>query len=572
MKKLVLLLSCFVFQPVSAAKLIDNNTGNASILPSERPTYTEIILLDNNPLTGVGSLNIKIKQREKAVVKNDLNIQLRNHHFLIDSMYATPDVTSKGEVISMNLFNKGYLDATLEVKDKNGNLISVMAIPGNAPKTSVVEFTTDAVYRGFKALSSDYPFLDVRHPTGLLGNAKSEVKVFVPEGGSLLVSKNNLTALGLNFYKALMNHFPDFNDILKTKMKTISVRQKAHLLNELGRLSLDLYVDGKFQIPSDPVEFSSKVLSVIADALSDPSILDGRKKFEGAIKRWVKSNNGLLLFKEVSEKIAAILDTSGKVIELSEYENINDIKIIVDSCTTSPDSAYCPKNSNPFNQIVLLNTANKIQGNTSHFGSVDYYFNSFNRVYAYTNRQRETIQENPYLAAGSRIVEAPADIVLNWGVRPADLDSHLTGPVDASGRERFHTFYANRGSLDAAPNALLYRDDTSHGVGRENLPEQTRINVTQPGVYNFYVHDYSNMHQTGSMEMSNSGARVSLHSAGNRELPEGRNLGTKVAEYGIPTNREGTAWHVFELDTRRNVITPVNTLYNVSDPTKVPVK
>lgn len=285
---------------------------------------------------------------------------------------------------------------------------------------------------------------------------------------------------------------------------------------------------------------------------------------------------------------APFLFSLGKKTKLETYEysknmtenhihRLNKIKDQIQSSRDSYIQEYKKRwletqNFQPQNQIALQHLAGKIQGNTSHFGSVDYYFNSFNRVSAYTNRQRETIQENPYLAAGSRIVEAPADIVLNWGARPADLDSHLTGPVDASGRERFHTFYTNRGSLDAAPNALLYRDDTSHGVGRENLPEQTRINVTQPGVYNFYVHDYSNMHQTGSMEMSNSGARVSLHSAGNRELPEGRNLGTKVAEYGIPTNREGTAWHVFELDTRRNVITPVNTLYNVSDPTKVPVK
>lgn len=285
---------------------------------------------------------------------------------------------------------------------------------------------------------------------------------------------------------------------------------------------------------------------------------------------------------------APFLFSLGKKTKLETYEysknmtenhihRLNKIKDQIQSSRDSYIQEYKKRwletqNFQPQNQIALQHLAGKIQGNTSHFGSVDYYFNSFNRVSAYTNRQRETIQENPYLAAGSRIVEAPADIVLNWGARPADLDSHLTGPVDASGRERFHTFYENGGSLDAAPNALLYRDDTSHGVGRENLPEQTRINVTQPGIYNFYVHDYSNMHQTGSMEMSNSGARVSLHSAGNRELPEGRNLGTKVAEYGIPTNREGTAWHVFELDTRRNVITPVNTLYNVSDPTKVPVK
>lgn len=236
--------------------------------------------------------------------------------------------------------------------------------------------------------------------------------------------------------------------------------------------------------------------------------------------------------------------------------------------------------SNVYNPEILLNNqlnqlAAHTQGLTSHFGAADYFMSGTSQTdnTQYENheyRPMETAQENPYLESGSVIIEAPADIVLAWGSTPADLDSHLTGPMNSTGSERFHTSFRDKGSLDNQPNVMLYTDNTRHSVGGENSPEQTRINVTQPGKYNFYVHDFSNRTETNSTAMSNSGAVVSVHTAGSSNLPEGNNLGEKVAEYNVPTNQVGTAWHTFELDTVRNTIKPVNEFQNVENPDNVP--
>lgn len=211
---------------------------------------------------------------------------------------------------------------------------------------------------------------------------------------------------------------------------------------------------------------------------------------------------------------------------------------------------------------MLTNIGRHTQNNTSHFGTANNTW-WLNKPTDKNQNPRQTIQENHYLAKGTMTLEAPADIVLRWGNHPADLDSHLTGPVRANSSERFHIHFENKGSLTGNPNAMLYRDDTSHGAGSTNRPEQTRINVTQPGVYNFYVHDFSNKGSQNSKALSQSGATVTLYSAGNRNLPEGNNLGKQVGQpIPVPKDKVGTVWHSFELDTRRNTLTPKDTMSN----------
>ena len=120
-------------------------------------------------------------------------------------------------------------------------------------------------------------------------------------------------------------------------------------------------------------------------------------------------------------------------------------------------------------------------------------------------------------------------IVLTWGADPSDLDSHLTGP-DASGG-RFHTWYAGR---DASVANLDRDDTTSFG------PETTTITQQFPGVYRFYVHDYSNLSATASspsFDMSRSSAKVQVFNS----------LGL-MAVYNVPSNQGGTIWTVFEYD------------------------
>jgi len=214
------------------------------------------------------------------------------------------------------------------------------------------------------------------------------------------------------------------------------------------------------------------------------------------------------------------------------------------------------------------------QGGTTHIGSASYFLGRANPATEAVRENRFTFGHVPTVQqlseyTNGQIIHAPVDVVLSWGSHPSDLDSHLTGPTTV-GDTRFHVYFGARGSLNDAPNALLYTDYTDHGRGRNNLPEQTRIDVAQPGVYRFYVHDYSNRGATNSTALSNSGATVTVHAAGSRGLPEAQNLGREVARVEVPTNRVGTVWHAFELDSRTGVLNRVDQFRNVAVPAAVP--
>lgn len=208
------------------------------------------------------------------------------------------------------------------------------------------------------------------------------------------------------------------------------------------------------------------------------------------------------------------------------------------------------------------------QGDSSHIGSAAYFMGR-SPSQDFVRESRNTVAHIPTIRETSQttngfIIQAPVDIVLRWGATPSDLDSHLTGPAAADGT-RFHTYYDARGDLNAAPNVMLYRDVvTSYG------PEQTRVNVVQPGVYRFYVQDYTNRASINSTALSNSGAVVAVHAAGSFNLPEGNNLGAEVARISVPTNRVGTAWQAFELDSRTGILNKTTTFRNIDDPASVP--
>lgn len=88
------------------------------------------------------------------------------------------------------------------------------------------------------------------------------------------------------------------------------------------------------------------------------------------------------------------------------------------------------------------------------------------------------ISLSPVLSAGN------IRFVLNWGASPEDLDSHLNTP-DIEGQAH-HVYYDNEGSATVAPYALLDYDITT-GFG----PETMTIYQLYPGVYQYYVYNYS---------------------------------------------------------------------------------
>ena len=140
-------------------------------------------------------------------------------------------------------------------------------------------------------------------------------------------------------------------------------------------------------------------------------------------------------------------------------------------------------------------------------------------------------------------------IVLTWGANPADLDSHLTGPI--SGTTRFHVYYPSSSrrypvSTSSPAIAILDTDDRD-GYG----PETITLSQTIGGVYRYSVHDYSNRSSSSSTALGSSGAQVRVY--------KGASL---VATYNVP-NSGGTLWTVCTFSG--TTVTPVNTMTYQSD-------
>jgi len=145
-------------------------------------------------------------------------------------------------------------------------------------------------------------------------------------------------------------------------------------------------------------------------------------------------------------------------------------------------------------------------------------------------------------------------IVLSWGASPSDLDSHLTGPIEGSD-DRFHVYYAARGSETSTPFAVLDRDDvTSYG------PETITIYEQKDGLYRYSVHNYSNRGSSSSSALYNSGAQVSVFIGSNHY---------KTFNVSNALNSAGTLWTIFEYDSTTGSFTDINTMSYESSPSNV---
>lgn len=132
-------------------------------------------------------------------------------------------------------------------------------------------------------------------------------------------------------------------------------------------------------------------------------------------------------------------------------------------------------------------------------------------------------------------LEGNLRIVLTWGSSPSDLDSHL---IAETNMERYHVYYSHMSD----PGINLDVDDTS-SYG----PETITIENAETGTYSYYVHDYSNKGSSSSTALAQSEAQVKLY--------VGETLKYTIS---IPTDKDGTLWHVFDYDAESDRITLVN--------------
>lgn len=143
-------------------------------------------------------------------------------------------------------------------------------------------------------------------------------------------------------------------------------------------------------------------------------------------------------------------------------------------------------------------------------------------------------------------------VVLTWGSRPSDLDSHMNAKLDDG--TTAHVFYNNKNYYKDNTHMInLDLDDTS-SYG----PETTTIYQQEDGIYKFSVHNYSNLGSSSSTSLSESGAMVKVYS----------NQLSEPVIYYVP-NMEGTAWDVFSYNSKTKEFQELNRMYYESSPSYV---
>jgi len=133
-------------------------------------------------------------------------------------------------------------------------------------------------------------------------------------------------------------------------------------------------------------------------------------------------------------------------------------------------------------------------------------------------------------------------IVLNWGEKPDDLDSHLLTPnIQGKG---YHLYYNSTGDKLSAPFSLLDVDDTS-SYG----PETITIYTLQPGIYRYAIHNFSAAYDgdQATVPITSSSAKVEVYASTGL-----------VKSYKVPSTGVGRCWEVFSLNGTTGEITTIN--------------
>jgi Lipase (class 3) len=345
------------------------------------------------------------------------------------------------------------------------------------------------------------------------------------------------------------------------------------LISEFAELGFLIKQEGLLQDNIFLAEFSGKAtLNIVLNTLMS------------------SKNSGKISVSQIQELYSATID----ILRLKKLGEKGEVHIgykdyyQYGSQFISPFQVDKKKNSSNSGTEMLVYNSCMAQVSSSHIGSASCSFKvpdqpiqteSQAQNFASRGIGESTQQANQY--TNGQIVKVPLDIGLTWNQNTKlDLDSHLVTPNGE------HVYFLNRGKLDGAPNAFLYRDSIPNG-GLKGA-EQTRITQFQDGEYRFYVYNYSEGGTQGytSNSLSNSGATVKLYEGGapltnipndpaifNLNDPNVQNVGSPYpgnSTLNIPTNQSGNTWYVFRLDTRTGILTRVDRLGNAPSSTGVP--
>jgi hypothetical protein len=163
------------------------------------------------------------------------------------------------------------------------------------------------------------------------------------------------------------------------------------------------------------------------------------------------------------------------------------------------------------------------------------------------------ISENQNASVTPLINTGELRIVLTWGEQPGDLDSHL---LTSDGN---HIYYDSRGNRSHAKLDVDRSDIVEQiaGVNVRSGPETITIYQSFPGTYYYYVKDYTASRGISSPGITNSRAKIEIHSSTGL-----------VKSYNVPLSGNGLFWEVFSYDGTTGTITTINQITTIErDPT-----
>jgi len=141
-------------------------------------------------------------------------------------------------------------------------------------------------------------------------------------------------------------------------------------------------------------------------------------------------------------------------------------------------------------------------------------------------------------------------IVLSWKSN-VDLDSHLTGPDNASGR--FHVyhskpiFYYAKNDYSCSGCSVSQKSDNvtqdTDSLWASDGPETITVSAVRSGTYRYYVHNSDNAGRPNSMRLYKSKASVKVYHS---------SLSGGVKKFKAP-NMAGDLWTVFDFDNSSGV-------------------
>ena len=151
------------------------------------------------------------------------------------------------------------------------------------------------------------------------------------------------------------------------------------------------------------------------------------------------------------------------------------------------------------------------------------------------------------LAGLDRLLAQPFNVLLTWGAGSYDLDLHMTGPTSDAGSDRFHIYFAARGSQVASPFAELIQDCICTSGSEVILTTQ----LQRGGVYRVSVFNFGDQ-AAASLNLANaSGAQLQIVRGG---VAQSQGNGTTIVGGRVlyttspPPQQPGNTWLAVELD------------------------